>query len=325
MATPHVAGAAAVLAQEHPTWSGPMLKDALMSSSHELSGTTAYQVGAGRVDLVSATTSTLTATGSTYFGFYAWPHPSPAPVSRTITYTNSGAKPVQLDLAEQVGITGGPYDVDPGADAGTPAPQGMFDLSADHVTVPAHGTATVTASAKPSLGVSARRYLGQVVATSGGTVLARTQVGLYLEEERHDLTLDLRDRSGAHTSGYVELQMPGVPDPTVLLVDDTGVLKLRLLPGTYSVFTYLDVAGTHGPDSHGTALLGDPEIVLDRDRSVALDARKAVEVTATVPRVTEDRVLFLDWYRSSAPTAPSRASTCCRPGPTRSTRCRPRR
>lgn len=33
MATPHVAGAAAILAQQHPQWTGPQLKAALMASA----------------------------------------------------------------------------------------------------------------------------------------------------------------------------------------------------------------------------------------------------------------------------------------------------
>ncbi|PBC76269.1 subtilase family protein [Streptomyces sp. TLI_235] len=41
MATPHVAGAAAVLARQHPDWTGSRLKDALMSTSAPLTGTTA--------------------------------------------------------------------------------------------------------------------------------------------------------------------------------------------------------------------------------------------------------------------------------------------
>jgi subtilisin family serine protease len=36
MATPHVAGVAALLAEEHPDWSGARLKDALMSTSRQL-------------------------------------------------------------------------------------------------------------------------------------------------------------------------------------------------------------------------------------------------------------------------------------------------
>ena len=303
MATPHVAGAAADLAQQHPDWTGPQLKDALMSTAKPIDGG-AYHVGSGRVDLDAATSDTITATGSTYLGFFAWPHPNPAPVSKVITYRNSGATPVTLQLAEDVTIAGGPYDVDPAIDAGNPAPAGMFSLSADHVTVPAHGVATVTANGIPALGQSARRYLGQVVATStSGTVLARTQVALYEEEERYNLTFDVRDRSGKAAAAYVELQKFGSPDVSVVPVDESGVMKLRLLPGTYSVLAYLDVPGAHGPDSHGVAQLGDPEVILDRDRVVSLDARKAVQVTATVPRVTEDRVLYLDWYRSDGSTS----------------------
>jgi hypothetical protein len=299
MATPHVAGAAALLAQEHPDWRAPMLKDALMSSSHELTGYTAYEVGAGRVDLVSSLGATVVATGSAYFGFVAWPHPSPAPATRTITFTNDAATPTTLHLAEEVHVAGGPTDVDPTVDAGTPSPAGMFSLSTDTLTVPAHGSAEVVARAVPALGAAGRRYLGQVVATdASGVVRTRTQVGLYIEDERHTLHVHVRDRAGAPASTYLELQQLGVPDPTIVPVDDTGDVDLRLLPGTYSVVTYLAVAGTHGQDSLGMALLGDPQVVLDRDRDVRLDASQAHEVSAVVPRKTEDRILYLDWYRS---------------------------
>src|SRR5262249_56910721 len=68
MATPHVAGAAAILAQEHPDWTGAQLKDALMSTARPAPGYTAYQVGSGRVDIAATVTATVTATGSAYFG-----------------------------------------------------------------------------------------------------------------------------------------------------------------------------------------------------------------------------------------------------------------
>ncbi len=54
MATPHVAGAAAILAQEHPDWDGQRIKDELMSSSKALPDYTDYQVGNGRVDIANA-------------------------------------------------------------------------------------------------------------------------------------------------------------------------------------------------------------------------------------------------------------------------------
>ncbi len=139
MATPHVAGAAAILAQEHPDWRAGQLKDALMSTARQLDAT-AYQVGAGRVDIPGTLNATVTATGSAYFGFDGWPHEASTPVERTVSYANSGATPVTLNLTETVAVAGGPYDVDPAADAGTPAPAGMFTLSASSVTVPAHGS-----------------------------------------------------------------------------------------------------------------------------------------------------------------------------------------
>jgi len=299
MATPHVAGAAAILAQQHPQWTSLQLKDALMSTSKPLGGLTAYEVGAGRVDVAASMAATVTATGSAYFGLQSWPHASMTPIDRTVTYTNTGDVDVTLNLTETAAITGGPYDVDPWADAGTPAPDGMFTLSAPSVTVPAHGTATVTANAVPGLGADGRRYLGQIVATDGGgTVRARTQVGMYVEDERHNLHVTVKDRAGHPAAAFVALQMlAGDGFPFFVAVDETGEATVRLRGAAYSATTYLDVAGSNGPDSVGKALLGEPELVLDRDRALVLDARKAREVTAVVPRKTEDRVLYMDWYR----------------------------
>jgi subtilisin family serine protease len=301
MATPHVAGAAAILVQEHPDWSAPQLKDALMSTSKPLPYT-AYQVGAGRVDVAASIAATVTATGSTYFGFQAWPHISTDPVNRTVTYSNSGADPVTLSLNETATVAGGPYDVDPTADAGSPAPAGMFTLAATQVTVPAHGATTVIATAHPNLGANGRRYLGQIVATDPqGTVEARTQIGLYVEDERYTLHISVRDRAGQPVGALLEFQMFGVDgDPVLVTVPATGEADVRLRAGTYSAFTYVDVAGSHGPDSVGLALLGDPEIVMDHDRTLTLDARQAVEVKAEVPDRTEDRTRYLDWYRADS-------------------------
>ena len=202
MATPHVAGAAAILAQEHPTWKGPQIKDALMSTSKALPDYTDYQVGNGRVDIANAIKDPITATGSTYFGFDAWPHTSEPAVTRTVTYSNSSAAAVTLHLTESADIAGGAYDVDPTADAGTPAPAAMFSLSASTLTVPAKGSATVTATAQPSLGANGRRYLGQIVATStASAVEARTAFGLYKEDARNTLHISMKDSQGNPAAG----------------------------------------------------------------------------------------------------------------------------
>jgi PKD repeat protein/subtilisin family serine protease len=53
MATPHVAGAAALLIQSHPGWSADQVKQALMGTSKDL-GYNAYRQGAGRIDVLAA-------------------------------------------------------------------------------------------------------------------------------------------------------------------------------------------------------------------------------------------------------------------------------
>jgi subtilisin family serine protease len=54
MATPHVAGAAALLAQQHPDWAAQDLKATLMASATPNPSIGVYAQGAGQVDLVRA-------------------------------------------------------------------------------------------------------------------------------------------------------------------------------------------------------------------------------------------------------------------------------
>ena len=60
MATPHVSGAAAILAQQHPGWTGQQLKEQLMSSAQGLPDWySPYEVGTGRLDVAAAVTNTV--------------------------------------------------------------------------------------------------------------------------------------------------------------------------------------------------------------------------------------------------------------------------
>ncbi len=58
MATPHVAGAAALLMQSHPDWSSQQVKRALMGTAADV-GYDEYRVGAGRIDLVDANATVM--------------------------------------------------------------------------------------------------------------------------------------------------------------------------------------------------------------------------------------------------------------------------
>ena len=277
MATPHVAGAAAIIAQQHPGWTGDQIKQALVSTAKPLAGETAYEVGGGRLDIPSTVDGTVVATGTASFGEFDWPHGGDAPVDRTVTYTNLGDAPVTLALSEATTDA---------ADA--PAPASLFTFSADEVTVPAHGTADVTVTAHPDDGAAGTSYSGTVVATAGDEQVAQTAIGLVKEEERYDLDIATLDRQGEPGSGYVTLYRYGDQWVTTLAVDpETGkVPTQRLLPGHYNVTSWLPVKGAGGADSAGVALVGTPDLTVGADGtgSVVLDARSANPITSRTAR-----------------------------------------
>ncbi|WP_419666224.1 S8 family serine peptidase [Streptomyces sp. 2-1] len=281
MATPHVAGVAALLAERHPDWTGAQLKNALMSTSKQLDAS-AYVLGAGRVSVPEAVKADVTATGSADLGFYQWPYESNEPVTRTVTYTNSSDTAVELSLA----VRG--------------APDGVATLADSTLTVPAHGTAATTVTGdggKAPVGNTS----GQIVASAAdGTTVAHTAFGLVKEEERYTLTVHVKDRAGDATAADLVVQRlaEGV-DPFPAPVGDSGTVELRLKPGTYSLNTFLDVRGSRGADSLGLGFLAAPEIDLDRDREITLDGRRLREVAARVDRRTETRQLLMEYDRAA--------------------------
>ncbi|MFI2640004.1 S8 family serine peptidase [Streptomyces sp. NPDC018610] len=278
MATPHVAGVAALLAQEHPDWSGARLKDALMSTSERLDASV-YTLGAGRVSVPDAVDATVTATGSADLGYHRWPYSTDRPVTRTLTYANSSDHAVELSLA----VRG--------------APEGVVTLADTALTVPAHGTAATTVTGDAT-GAPVGGTSGQIVASAAGVPIAHTAFGLVKEEERYTLTVHVKDRSGAAVAADLAVQRlaEGV-DPVPAHVGDSGTLRLRLQPGTYSLTSFLDVRGSHGADSLGLGFLAAPEVALDRDREITLDGRRLREIRADVGRRTETRQLLMEYDR----------------------------
>ncbi|MFJ9035948.1 S8 family serine peptidase [Streptomyces sp. NPDC102406] len=288
MATPHVAGVAALLAQRHPDWTGAQLKDALMSSSKQLDASV-YTLGAGRVSVPDAIDARITATGSADLGSYTWPYEDNKAVTKTLTYTNTSDQAVELSLA----VRG--------------AADGVATLADSTLRVPAHGSASTTVTgdgAKAPVGNTG----GQIVAETGGKTVAHTAFGLVKEEERYTLTVHVKDRSGAPTAAYLAVQQlaAGV-DPVPATVGESGTLELRLKPGSYHLESYLDVRGSHGKDSLGLGYLADPEITLDRDREVTLDGRRLQEITADVGRTTQTRQLVMEADREAGGAAYSSA------------------
>ncbi|MEV4680563.1 S8 family peptidase [Streptomyces kurssanovii] len=277
MATPHVAGAAAILAQQHPDWTGAQLKEHLTSTAKGLdAGYSPYEVGTGRLDVASAVRATVRSSGSLFFGSYTWPHqPSDVPVTADMTFTNTGSADVTLNLA--LTNTDGP-----------------FRLGAATVTVPAGGTAAVPVTGDPRT-ASAGRHGGYVIGTDAvtGETVTRTSVALLKEEERYDLNIKLVGKDGRPAAGWVGINLAGDSWPWSVYVD--GSTTMRMAPGLYTVAGYLDVAGEKA-DRSGLAVLVDPETVLeDGSADVVLDASKARLLQTEAPQRTEDRQRKVDF------------------------------
>ncbi|MFG2154197.1 S8 family serine peptidase [[Kitasatospora] papulosa] len=279
MATPHVAGAAAVLKQRHPEWSGQRIKDALMSSSKLLPDHTPYEQGTGRLDVKAAVDTTIEATGSVEVASYDWPHSAQDAVAeRTLTYRNTGDEDVTLKLAT---------DTDAAA----------YTLSTPELTVPAGSTAAAVLSIDPSRIANDTRFSGQVLATDpSGATVAHTGFAVNKERELHNLTLRLRDRDGEPMDGTVVLAALG--DTELGLVQVSGETTLRLPPGNYTAWTSADVDGDRS-DSKAVAFLSAPETILDKATTVTLDASKARRVSVRTPQETETRQLRYDMARTS--------------------------
>jgi subtilisin family serine protease len=277
MATPHVAGAAAILAQQHPDWTGAQLKEHLTSTAKGLDGGySPYEVGTGRLDVATAVRTTVRGTGSLFFGNHTWPHePSDVAVTKDLTFTNTGFADVTLNLA--LSNTDGP-----------------FTLGAATVTVPAGGTAAVPVTGDPRT-ASAGRHVGYVTATDAATGkhATRTSLALLKEEERYDLNIELVGKDGKPAAGWVSVNLAGDLWPWSLYVD--GSTTMRMAPGLYTVAGYLDVAGEKA-DRSGLAVLVDPETVLkDGSADVVLDASKARLLQTEAPQRTEDRQRKVDF------------------------------
>lgn len=272
MAAPHVTGAAALLAQQHPGWRATEIKNALVSTSKTLPAYTVYQQGAGRVDLSNAVAEKVFATGVADFGTVS--ATDPEPLTRTVTYTNTGADNVTLAMS---------LDLDRGA---TPA-AGAVKLSADTVTVPAGGTADVTITVDPSLDPDGR-YNGYLKAAAQGVDLV-TAVAYIKAPPQRTLTINLKDRTG-DAPGQANIFVIDVAGEEVyqrsydVLGKSQAVVKVP--HGTYAVLVRLTDYNETGWQVQSNDYYAEPEIEVSGDLTLDVDARKAKRIT---PRVIDDK------------------------------------
>ncbi|MEV0805107.1 S8 family serine peptidase [Micromonospora sp. NPDC050200] len=288
MAAPHVAGAAALLAQQHPGWTGAQLKAALIATAMGLPGADTSAQGAGRVDLRTAlAASVVPDTGSLNLGVQEWPHEDDAPVTRTVTYRNDGSASVTLDVAATLA----------GPD-GAPAPEKMITVSPQRITVPAGGTAAATVTVDTSVSAPDGRYVGRVTATAGNGAAVATLLSVLRDVERYALTTRVLDRHGAEAIDYVSL-VTSWADHSNVVEWSPGERTTRLPAGDYTVGAL--VFTDPYQDAETITLLAQPKLRLTKDTRLVLDARAGRPIMATVPEPTASFTHADIGYRVNAP------------------------
>ncbi|MGA6171384.1 S8 family peptidase [Streptomyces sp. NPDC012600] len=288
MATPHVAGAAALLKQQNPGWKATELKGVLTAST-KAGAYSPFQQGSGRISVDRALKQSVVAEPSSVsFGTQQWPHTDDKPVTKNVTYRNLGTSDITLDLSL---TSTGPK--------GKPAPAGFFTLGANQVTVPAGGTADVTLTTDTRLGGTLDgAYSAYLVATGGGQTV-RTAAAVDREVESYDLTVKHIDRAGkAASNAAITIYdlSGGAGGSFVNARVVNGTTKIRLPKGTYTV----DSAIFNGSKfSQGVNTIAQPKVTVTKNTSLTFDARKAKPVNITVPDKKAKSKLFVAEYSVS--------------------------
>ena len=169
MATPHIAGSAALLLQARPHTPANAVRDLLQNNAVPANWNAAPSLGfldnvhvqgAGLAHIDRTVLNGVSVTP----GKLALGDASGGPATRTLTFTNAGASAVTYTLSHAPALTSGPNQFTAVTSNETTA-HATVAFSAPTVTVPAHGSATVsatiTAPAIPSLFI----YGGYLVAT----------------------------------------------------------------------------------------------------------------------------------------------------------------
>ncbi|HEX8866929.1 MAG TPA: S8 family serine peptidase, partial [Lentzea sp.] len=267
MAAPHVAAAAAVLAESRPGWQAPELKAALMSTAKALPGETVYAQGAGRVDVARLVRQNVYASpGGLSFG-----QVYDQDLSQVVTFHNTGTAPVVLRLSAEVRDS-----------AGNPARAGMFNTDVDEVTVPAAGTAQVTVHAATRSSAPAGNYSGWLVGANDQDAV-RVPIALTKDAVPHHVVdLVTLDSAGKPFTGYPVCVSLETGERCPLVQRGDGRLSTRVPAGRHLIANNVFEPGPR-PDSWQVSAIVR-YVSIEQDSTFVLDARTALPSQVTVDR-----------------------------------------
>ncbi|MFF7033775.1 S8 family peptidase [Streptomyces griseus] len=297
MATPHVAGAAAVVKQRHPEWTAQQIKAALVSSAHSAVPGDVRETGGGRLDVDRAIRTPVLGAPAVQGGTFNWPQDTSDRTTVAVPYTNTSGKPVKLSL-KVAGVTG-----NDGSTVGSKA----ASLGRTSVTVPAGATVEVPLALDPDARLTAAQYgdvTGRVLATAPGGVRVSTPFSLYVEPETVTLRVKLVDRTGKPAGGVSSLDLIGTDTASGERRFNEGATDqtYRVRPGAYFVSSFIaspDTTDATGQLVGSVGYLARPQLNVTQDTTLVLDARKAHRLKVrTEDRAAETRGATLAFGRS---------------------------
>ncbi|MEU6658329.1 S8 family serine peptidase [Streptomyces sp. NPDC046821] len=292
MATPHVAGAAAIVKQRHPDWNAQQIKSALVSSAKADIPGDVRETGGGRLDVKAAIDQTVLGADAVQGGTFNWPQSTADRTTVSVPYTNTTDKPVQLKLAVDR-VTG-----NDGSTVTTP----VAKIGERTITVPAGGTVKVPLAIDPSAELKAAQYgdvTGRVIATGADGVHISTPFSLYVQPETVTLKVKVLDRHGKPAGGGTSLDVIGTDDEHGYRVYNDGAAEqtFKIRPGAYLLSSFVETPTAAGNGTDSATYLGRPQVDIAKDTTIVLDARDAHRLDINTDRPTEVRGVNLGFAR----------------------------
>jgi subtilisin family serine protease len=278
MASPHVAGAAALLKSLHHDWTPQQIKLSLMNNATLLHDEI-MAGGAGRIDAYAAATGTIRIDPPTVSLGLAPIEQTSWTASRTLHLTNSGTQTVTYSVKSNV-ILGETVTASPAT-----------------VTVPAGGAADVTLNFAVDNGLA----LGSATSLTGGGQIVLTNTAVFADVHNIQFAFSKAARATVtFDRAYPDTRWINNARTSIVTGSflDDNTSELLALPGSWDMIIYTPEFSKSGAIT-GTDFIAREAITLNKDTTIALNSDSVPHVVNFAGRRETGETLAGNGYVSS--------------------------